>query len=97
MNRFLLIAGEDGQAWCDAAKKAAEATGVAVDAVRIGHIDGDLFDPRLAWTRARGISPQGAVLVRPDRFIGWRSLGMAANPAAELTSALQRILGRSGA
>ena len=96
MNRFLLIAGEDGQAWCDAAKKAAGPTGVAVDAVRIGHIDGDLFDPRLAWTRARGISPRGAVLVRPDRFIGWRSLGAAANPAAELTSALQRILGRSG-
>ena len=93
MNRFLLIAGEEGQAWCEAASKAAEATGVAVDAVRIGHIDGDLFDPRLAWTRARGISPQGAVLVRPDRFIGWRSLGAAANPAAELTSALQRILG----
>ncbi len=96
MNRFLLIAGEDGQAWCDAAKKAAGPTGVAVDAVRIGHIDGDLFDPRLAWTRARGISPRGAVLVRPDQFIGWRSLGAAANPAAELTSALQRILGRSG-
>jgi len=95
MNHFLLIAGEDGQAWCDAAKSAAEATGVAVDAVRIGHIDGDLFDPRLAWTRARGISTQGAVLVRPDRFIGWRSLGPAANPAADLTSALQRILGRS--
>ena len=96
MNRFLLIAGEEGQAWCDAARKAAEATGVALDAVRIGHIDGDLFDPRLAWTRARGISTQGAVLVRPDRFIGWRSLGMAADPAAELTSALQQILGRSG-
>ncbi len=95
MNRFLLIAGEEGQAWCEAASKAAEATGVAVDALRIGHIDGDLFDPRLAWTRARGISPQGAVLVRPDRFIGWRSLGEAADPAAELTSALQRILGRS--
>src|SRR5271157_4945932 len=49
VDRFLLIAGEDGQAWCAAAKSAAEATGVAVDAVRIGHIDGDLFDPRLAW------------------------------------------------
>ncbi len=97
MNRFLVIAGEDGQAWCDAANAAAEATGVAVDAVRIGHVDGDLFDPRLAWTRARGISRQGAVLVRPDRFIGWRSLGMAANPDAELIAALMQILGRSPA
>ena len=97
MKRFLLIAGEYGEEWCDAAQKAERATGVAVDAVRIGHIDGDLFDPRLAWTRARGISAEGAVLVRPDRFIGWRSLGMVADPAAELIAALRQILGRAEA
>lgn len=95
MDRFLLIAGEDGQAWCQAARAAAAATGAAVDAIRIGHIDGDLFDSRLAWTRARGISREGAVLVRPDRFIGWRASDMAPDPRAELISALMQILGRS--
>ena len=30
----------------------------------------------------------------PDRFVGWRSLGSAADPATELATALQRILGR---
>jgi 2,4-dichlorophenol 6-monooxygenase len=47
--RFLLIAGEDGQDWCAAAATLAAANDLPIDAVRIGHIDGDLFDPRLAW------------------------------------------------
>ena len=44
-----------------------------IDALRIGHIDGDLFDP-LAWTQFRGISAK-AVLVRPDRVVCWRHAG----------------------
>jgi hypothetical protein len=40
--------------------------------VRIGHLDGDLYDPRCTWLRHRQIASDGAVLVRPDRFIAWR-------------------------
>jgi 2,4-dichlorophenol 6-monooxygenase len=40
--------------------------------VRIGHLDGDLFDPRCTWLRHREITSNGAILVRPDRFVGWR-------------------------
>jgi 2,4-dichlorophenol 6-monooxygenase len=90
--RFLLIAGEDGQAWCDAAAEFAAANGVPLDALRIGHIDGDLFDPRCSWLRARGIAADGALLVRPDRFVAWRSLGAAENPSGELAAAFQAIL-----
>jgi 2,4-dichlorophenol 6-monooxygenase len=89
---FLLIAGEDGQAWCDAAAEVAAATGVPLDALRIGHVDGDLFDPRCMWLRQRGIAAAGAVLIRPDRFVAWRSLGAADDPAAELSAALETIL-----
>jgi 2,4-dichlorophenol 6-monooxygenase len=89
---FLLIAGEDGQAWCDAAGEVAEASGVPLDALRIGHVDGDLFDPRCTWLRQRGIAADGAVLIRPDRFVAWRSLGAADDPAAELGAALETIL-----
>ena len=92
--RFLLIAGEDGGAWCEAAQRLAEATGLPLDAVRIGHLDGDLFDPRCTWLRRREISGEGAILVRPDRFIGWRSLGAADEPARELARALGAILAR---
>jgi 2,4-dichlorophenol 6-monooxygenase len=92
---FLLIAGEDGDPWCTAARSIARANGIPLDTVRIGELDGDLFDPRLAWAQYRGIGRDGAVLVRPDRFVGWRSLGAAANPATELAAALQQILGRA--
>ena len=53
-----------------AARELADAHGLPLDAVRIGHIDGDLFDPRCTWLRRRGIGPEGAILVRPDRFVG---------------------------
>ncbi len=89
--RFLLIAGEDGQPWLEAAQALA-AAGQPVDAVRIGHVEGDLFDPRSLWARNRGISREGAVLVRPDRFVAWRSAGAAGDPAAELGSALNAVL-----
>ncbi|HEX9033652.1 MAG TPA: FAD-dependent monooxygenase [Streptosporangiaceae bacterium] len=93
--RFLLIAGEDGAAWCDAARQIADETGVPLDAVRIGHLDGDLFDPRCTWLRHREIAADGAILVRPDRFIGWRKTTVSGEPRGELADALSRILGRN--
>ena len=57
--RFLLIAGEEGEAWCEAARELAAGAGLPLDALRIGHADGDLFDPRCDWLRARGSSPTG--------------------------------------
>ena len=92
--RFLLIAGEDGQAWCEAARQLAREANVPIDAVRIGHLDGDLFDPRCTWLRHRGIAGDGAVLVRPDRFIAWRHTTAAEDPHAVLADALGQVLGR---
>jgi 2,4-dichlorophenol 6-monooxygenase len=89
---FLLIAGEDGDAWCDAARVVAETARIPLRAVRIGHLDGDYRDPRCTWLRHRKIGPRGAVLVRPDRFVGWRSLEVSSDAASELRSALSRIL-----
>jgi 2,4-dichlorophenol 6-monooxygenase len=92
--RFLLIAGEEGADWCEAATELAAEADLPIDAVRIGHLDGDLFDPRCQWLRHREIGRDGAVLVRPDRFIGWRSLAGSQDPAGELAEALARILAR---
>ncbi len=91
--RFLLIAGEEGGPWCRAAEELAS-TGVPVDAVRIGHIDGDLYDPRCMWLRSRGISPGGAILVRPDRFVAWRNPEATDAPLEELREALARVLAK---
>jgi 2,4-dichlorophenol 6-monooxygenase len=92
--RFLLIAGEEGGAWCEAARRLASEAGLDLAAVRIGHVDGDLYDPRCMWVRSRGIGPDGAVLIRPDRFVGWRSMRASQDPLAELSDALSRILAR---
>ncbi len=92
--RFLLIAGEQGEAWCDSARRLADEYALPIDVVRIGHVDGDLFDPRCTWLRRRGIGPDGAILVRPDRFVAWRSLGASDDPVAELSAGLSQILAR---
>jgi 2,4-dichlorophenol 6-monooxygenase len=91
--RFLVIAGENGETWCDAARQLSDA-GAPVDAVRIGHIDGDVYDPRCMWAARCEIDPDGAILVRPDRFVAWRNPGTAEAPVEELSSALSKILAR---
>lgn len=92
--RFLLIAGEDGQAWCEAIGQLAAETDLPVDALRIGHLDGDLYDPRCTWLRHRQIGRDGAILVRPDRFIAWRQQTGTSDHRAALAAALSQILAR---
>ena len=55
-------------------------TRLPLDAVRIGHLDGDWYDPRCTWLRQRAIGPDGALLVRPDRFVAWRNSEASAGP-----------------
>jgi 2,4-dichlorophenol 6-monooxygenase len=92
--RFLLIAGEDGDAWREAATRLAAELDVPLDAVRIGHLDGDMCDPRCAWLRQRQIRSDGAILVRPDRFIAWRAPTTLDDARDTLAEALGRVLAR---
>jgi 2,4-dichlorophenol 6-monooxygenase len=92
VGQFVLIAGEEGEAWCRAALVVAAEFGVDVHAVTVGHAVGDFRDPRLRWQRVRGFGPRGAVLVRPDRCVAWRSMGAAGDAEAELRSALRQVL-----
>jgi 2,4-dichlorophenol 6-monooxygenase len=91
VNRFVLIAGEEGQGWIEAAKALAS-EGLLIDAVRIGHLDGDFLDPRMRWQRVRGFSPSGAVLVRPDRCIAWRAEKESDSPVSELREVWNSIM-----
>lgn len=92
--RFLLIAGEDGSPWVEAALAIGATHALPLDAIRIGHLSGDFRDPRCTWIRQRQIGPRGAILVRPDRFVAWRHTDAADDPAAELAGALSKVLHR---
>ena len=93
--RFLLIAGESGESWIEAASDLGAVNGLPLDAVRIGHLEGDYLDPQCRWLTVRGFGPNGAILVRPDRFVAWRNLGSAADPRGELGAALEQVLCRA--
>jgi 2,4-dichlorophenol 6-monooxygenase len=92
--RFVLIAGEKGDAWCAAARQIAERHRLPLDAVTVGHLDGDYLDPRCHWIQQREIAAEGAILVRPDRFVAWRCREARSDAVDLLRSALTRILNR---
>ncbi len=92
---FVLLAGEDGHAWVDAARRVAAALGIPLQALRIGLKKGDYIDMRGAWLKHRGINPDGAVLIRPDRYVAFRSASRSADPAATLSDVFDTILGLS--
>jgi 2-polyprenyl-6-methoxyphenol hydroxylase-like FAD-dependent oxidoreductase len=76
---FVLIAGPDGQAWL----AAAERQGLAAHVIRE---DG--------FRSAVGLASNGALLLRPDGVIGWRSRGADPDPGPALAEALRRLSGR---
>jgi 2,4-dichlorophenol 6-monooxygenase len=89
---FALIAGEDGEAWVQAAEKLAAERDIPLRAARVGVDRGNLIDVRLAWLKNREITPDGAVLVRPDGFIAFRSIDGVDDPDAALAAAFSQIL-----
>jgi len=89
--RFLFLTGPGGEAWENAAAAVTEALDVPVTAVRIGGQDGAV-DLEGRWSEVRDIADDGAVLVRPDGHVAWRSLGGHSTPADELCSAITRVL-----
>jgi hypothetical protein len=51
-------------------------------------------DPEGAFCAAVGISPSGAVLVRPDNIVAWRAADPASAPAAVMARVFAAMLGR---
>ena len=84
--RYVLLAAADGAAWRTAALAAAERLGLALDAHVVG--EADLLDPDGAFPDAYGIGGAGAVIVRPDGFVGWR----AADATAAGEDAMHEVL-----
>jgi putative polyketide hydroxylase len=65
--------------WCAAAASAS---------IAAHRVDGD------QWAAVTGLSPEGALLIRPDDFVGWRADQLPADPETGLREALSTILCR---
>ena len=90
--RFVLLAGSRGDAWLRAAQ-AIEQSWPPLVAHMIGE-GSELIDPDRNWHESNGVDADGAVLVRPDGHVAWRSRSAASNPTEALRAALDRVFGR---
>ncbi len=85
----VVLAGPDGHAWCEAADSAGRRLGIPIQAHAVG---ADGADPHGGFGPAYGVCDTGAVVVRPDGFVGWRSRNGAADPERALLGALRPLL-----
>ena len=90
---FSLFTGIGGEAWRDAAKKAEELLGIKINVVSIGWMQ-DYEDVYFDWARRREVEEEGCVLVRPDRFVAWRSKSVVENADDKLVKVLKTVLAR---
>ncbi len=91
---FTLIVGPAGRAWRQAAQAVALQLGVRIEAITVA-LGADYDDSYGAWHRIRSIAADGALLVRPDRIVAWRTPSLTASPEADLLWAVAQILGTS--
>ncbi|MFE1073812.1 FAD-dependent oxidoreductase [Streptomyces sp. NPDC058783] len=84
--------------WHEAATEVAAALRVPLKPYRVGGTPGaDLVpdDEETDWARAHGVTRGGAVLIRPDGFVAWRSPGPAPDPEAMLRQVVGTVLSRA--
>jgi hypothetical protein len=81
---FTLFTGDGGGAWPAAAASAAKELGVPITVHRIG-----------AYTETLGLGADGALVVRPDAFVGWRTTTAPEGRDQELVRNLSTILDRA--
>jgi hypothetical protein len=89
---FSLFTGHGGEQWKTAAKSVAEKLGIPMNTFAIG-FGLDYADRYRDWTKRRGVEEDGCVLVRPDRYVCWRSPRMISSSCEEkLETVLRSIL-----
>ncbi|MFF7187650.1 FAD-dependent oxidoreductase [Streptomyces sp. NPDC008222] len=91
---FVLLCGRPD--WREAAQAAGGRLNVPLDAYLIGSGAGYDLDTGHGphWSTVHGTTPDGAVLVRPDGFVAWRTDSEPTDGEGELAAVLLRVLGR---
>ncbi len=88
---FVLLAGPDGHDWCRAAADAVR--GVSLTAHRVAAADdADLVAADDSWLATAGVGHDGALLVRPDNVIAWRSAAGVPDATRVLRAVLAELL-----
>lgn len=87
---FVLLIGPDGQPWRNAVKEVSESLSFPLIVYRIAE-DGDLIDPNGGWKHSYNMTSSGAVLIRPDGHVAWRSQAMVPNPKELLIKIFDRF------
>ncbi|MFB7338005.1 FAD-dependent oxidoreductase [Streptomyces adustus] len=91
---FVLLSGAEDTAWHTAAQRVAERLAVRLESYRVGR--GPLADlaPQdgTDWSVLHGTTPRGAVLVRPDGYVAWRSQDAVADPEKTLYDLMAGLL-----
>ncbi|MCZ4123704.1 FAD-dependent oxidoreductase [Streptomyces sp. H39-S7] len=91
----VLLSGPEGDDWHGAGLSIAGRTGIPLACYQVGpDEDHDLVPEEGAdWARLHGTENDGAVLVRPDGFIAWRSRTADPNAERTLRDVLEQVLG----
>ncbi|WP_406863622.1 FAD-dependent monooxygenase [Streptomyces sp. HUAS MG47] len=87
----VLLAGPDGGPWAAAAARTAARLRVPLRAHVLGGGSGEIAG---TWTDLYGITPSGAVLVRPDGHVAWRTPGSVAHADDTLLKVVCTVLSR---
>ena len=86
-NSYVLLAGSEGYAWCDAGQAVRSLlSGRSLEIYRVG--SKELRDPDGRFNAEFGVTSAGAVLVRPDGTIAWSAEAGDPDPEAALAQAL---------
>jgi len=105
--RFVLITSHYGEKWKDIAAKTEEALNIRIDCRLIdppgsntSYVDLPIHRDKISspftlpFSEAYGITPDGAVLVRPDGYVAWREKSCTNSSENNLIDAMSRILFR---
>ncbi|MFE1251423.1 FAD-dependent oxidoreductase [Streptomyces sp. NPDC058766] len=90
----LLSDAAEPNAWHEAAVRLADKLSLPLTSYRVGTGDqADLVpEDGVDWAERHGTGPGGAVLVRPDGFVAWRSPGPHTDAETELHQVLRTVL-----
>ena len=88
---WTVITGPEGNQWIDATRQVSTELGLNIATAMIG-LGLEISDLLGDWAEIREITDSGALLIRPDKYIGWRAFEVGKNSAAKLRSALKTLL-----